>query len=129
VVTQFNALDPWVRADRSQLKNMLDNLIDNAIKYRDAHQLVVTIATYNIGPQFSMQIEDNGIGMSADTQKYIFNRFYRGHTGDRHDVKGFGLGLSYVKHIVESHQGEIHVRSRLHKGTKFTIYLPKNIES
>jgi two-component system phosphate regulon sensor histidine kinase PhoR len=129
VKSDFNAGDPWVRADRNQLKNLVHNLVDNAIKYRNNAPLCIGISTYNIGSQFSMQVEDNGIGMPADTQKYIFNRFYRGHTGDRHDVKGFGLGLSYVKHIVDTHEGEIHVRSRLHKGTKFTIYLPKNIES
>jgi two-component system phosphate regulon sensor histidine kinase PhoR len=129
VIRQFNAADPWVRADRNQLKNMLHNLIDNAIKYRNTvHKLSLAVATYNIGQQFSIQVEDNGIGMAPDTQKYIFNRFYRGHTGDRHDVKGFGLGLSYVKHIVDTHGGEIHVRSRLLRGTKFTIYLPKNID-
>jgi two-component system phosphate regulon sensor histidine kinase PhoR len=128
-IKQFNAADPWIRADRNQLKNMLHNLIDNSIKYRcNQRDLVITVSTYNIGSLFTMQLEDNGIGMNAETQKHVFNRFFRGHTGDRHDVKGFGLGLSYVKHIIDAHKGEIHVRSKQNKGTRFTIYLPHNLK-
>jgi two-component system phosphate regulon sensor histidine kinase PhoR len=66
--------------------------------------------------------------MNAETQKHIFTQFYRGHAGDTHDVKGFGLGLSYVKHIVDSHDSEIHVQSKPGKGAQFTIYFPKNLE-
>jgi two-component system phosphate regulon sensor histidine kinase PhoR len=123
----FNAQQPWVRGERSQLKNLLHNLIDNSIKYR-SKDLHISIHTYDVGQQFVLQIKDNGIGMSAETQKHIFMQFYRGHCGDTHDVKGFGLGLSYVKHIVESHNGEIHVQSKPGKGTHFTIYFPKNLE-
>lgn len=122
----FNASRAWVRGDAMQLKYLMHNLIDNAIKYRGKN-LEITISTYNTGQQFSFEVADNGIGMSAETQKYIFTKFYRGNTGDRHDVKGFGLGLSYVKHIVDMHKGEIYVRSKLGKGTKFIICLPENI--
>ena len=103
---------------------MLQNLIDNAIKYRKDTPFI-TISTFNTGSHYVLQVEDNGIGMSNETQKYIFNRFYRGDTGDRHDVKGFGLGMSYVKHIVDEHNGEINIKSKPGKGTKVTIYLPE----
>lgn len=128
VTYNFNASEPWVEGDGTQLKYLLHNLIDNAIKY-SGKDLQVHISTYNIAQQFAFQVADNGIGMNAETQKNIFTKFYRGHTGDRHDVKGFGLGLSYVKHIVSLHQGEIHVRSKPGKGTRFTIYLPEKQRS
>jgi two-component system phosphate regulon sensor histidine kinase PhoR len=67
--------------------------------------------------------------MNTETQKYIFNRFFRGNTGDRHDVKGFGLGMSYVKHIVDAHEGEINIKSKPGTGTRVTIYLPKTLET
>jgi two-component system phosphate regulon sensor histidine kinase PhoR len=128
IITEFNAAAPYILCNRDQIKNMLQNLIDNAIKYRESEPRI-TIATYLTAHSFVIQVEDNGIGMSSDTQKYIFERFYRGHSGDRHDVKGFGLGLSYVKYIVDAHKGEIHVKSKPGKGTKFTIYLPQNPEA
>jgi len=124
-----NASSAYVYGNEQQLKNMLQNLIDNAIKYRSNNNLVITISTFDTGSHFVLQVEDNGIGMNAETQKYIFNRFFRGNTGDRHDVKGFGLGMSYVKHIVDAHEGEINIRSKLGMGTRITIYLPKTLET
>jgi two-component system phosphate regulon sensor histidine kinase PhoR len=126
VTCHFNASDPYVYSDSEQMKTMFHNLLDNAIKYSDKEPEIV-ISTYNASQQLIIQFEDNGIGMCPETQKHIFTRFYRGHTGDRHDVKGFGLGLNYVKNIVEAHDGEIYVKSKHEKGTRFTIYLPENI--
>jgi two-component system phosphate regulon sensor histidine kinase PhoR len=126
VVFNFHATQPCIYAEREQMVNLFYNLTDNAIKYSSGEP-EITIYTYNANQQLIIQFEDTGIGMSQEMQKHIFTRFYRGHTGDRHDVKGFGLGLSYVKHIVESHEGEIYVKSKPGMGTKFTIYLPENI--
>lgn len=120
----LNATNPYLYCNALHLRNMLQNLIDNAIKYRKDTPFI-TISTFNTGSHYVLQVEDNGIGMSNETQKYIFNRFYRGDTGDRHDVKGFGLGMSYVKHIVDEHNGEINIKSKPGKGTKVTIYLPE----
>lgn len=121
---KFHNNDPHIEGNGEQLKNMIHNLIDNAIKYRNGAPYIV-IATYDTSNNFVMQVDDNGVGMPPEVQKDIFKRFYRGYHGDKHDVKGFGLGLSYVKYIVDIHNGEIHVRSRQGKGTSFTIYLPK----
>ncbi len=129
IVLKENAKNPYLYCNAQQIKNMLQNLIDNAIKYRGTKPPHITVSTYDTGSHFVLQVDDNGIGMSSETQQYIFNRFYRGHTGDRHDVKGFGLGLSYVKYIVDAHEGEINVKSKTGQGTCFTIYLPKSLET
>lgn len=121
----LNATEPHIHANRGQVMNLLYNLVDNAIKY-SGKAPNIAISTYNTQNHFVLQIEDDGIGISAESQKHIFDRFYRADTGDRHDVKGFGLGLSYVKYIVDTHGGEIHVKSKQGKGTKFTIYFPNN---
>ncbi len=126
IVCKYDAQSPFLYADKEQLQILICNLVDNAIKYSPASP-DITISTFDSGSRFAIQVADKGIGMDKDTQKYIFNRFYRANTGDRHDVKGFGLGLSYVKHIIEVHDGEIQVKSRPGAGTKITIYLPKNL--
>lgn len=127
VVYNFTA-DKNILGDRQLLKNLFYNLIDNAIKYRK-DDLKINISTYDIKNKIAIKIEDNGIGMSADTQKYIFDRFYRGDKSDRHDIKGFGLGLSYVKYIVNAHKGDIVVESKKGMGTTFTIYLPRHLKT
>ncbi len=113
-----------VYGDRQLLSNLLYNLIDNAIKYSQANPKI-DISTYETGDKVAIEIQDNGIGMSAETMKYMFERFYRGDKSDRHDVKGFGIGLSYVKYIVEAHKGSIQIKSKKEEGTKITILLPK----
>lgn len=115
--------DIYLYGDKAQLKNMFANLVDNAIKYNRGNlEIAITVKKQDNFVQ--VDVEDNGIGMSPETQKHIFDRFYRGDTGDRHDVKGFGLGLSYVKYIVQLHKGEITIKSKENEGSKFTIRIP-----
>ena len=120
----------FVYGDRQLIRNLLHNLIDNAIKYSKAN-LKIEISTFVSGDDdVAIQIQDNGIGMSAETMKYMFALFYRGYKSDRHDVKGFGIGLSYVKYIVEAHHGRIQVKSRKNaKGRSSLVYLPKNLNT
>jgi two-component system phosphate regulon sensor histidine kinase PhoR len=129
IKTDFNAENPYLYCNGQQMRNMLQNLLDNAIKYRSPQPPVISISTFDTGSHFVVQVEDNGIGMSVETQQHIFDRFFRGNTGDRHDVKGFGLGMSYVKYIVGAHEGEINIKSKQGKGTRITIYLPKTLET
>jgi two-component system phosphate regulon sensor histidine kinase PhoR len=102
----------------------VNNLIDNAIKYaREGVPPRIQINTTSTGKTISFRIEDNGMGMSRDTLKRIFEKFYRAHTGNRHNVKGFGLGLSYVKSVTEALGGKIKADSTLGKGSVFTLEL------
>jgi len=120
---QLNAKNDLLEADEVHFMNIITNLIDNAVKY-SKENLVIKITTHSTTKSLIIRIEDNGIGMSKETQRRIFEKFYRAHTGNLHNVKGFGLGLSYVKTIVEAHQGKIKVDSMVGKGTTFTLELP-----
>jgi len=111
-----------VHADKEQFQIVISNLIDNAIKYCDKKPEII-IRTFNKGEFIIIEIEDNGIGIKAEHKKQIFEKYYRVPTGDLHNVKGFGIGLSTVKAIVESMNGEIDVQSKPGKGTKFSIKL------
>jgi two-component system phosphate regulon sensor histidine kinase PhoR len=102
---------------------VIGNLLDNAIKYCEKEPRI-SIATSNSQASIQIEISDNGIGISQENQKKIFARFYRVPTGNRHDVKGFGLGLNYVKLIVEAHKGKISVQSKPGNGSIFTIVVP-----
>ena len=114
---------PVITGDRNHLINVISNLIDNSIKYsNEAPHIIVSIR--QSAEHVFIDVKDNGIGMTKEVQKRIFDTFYRATTGNLHDVKGFGLGLSYVRAIVEQHQGIISVESEINKGSTFTIQLP-----
>lgn len=110
-------------ADEVHITNVFSNLLDNAIKYC-VKVPEISVYTRNKGDEIIISVIDNGIGIAAKEQKLIFERFYRVSTGNLHDVKGFGLGLSYVKKIIEAHGGRIEVESALDKGSRFDIILP-----
>ncbi|ULQ52622.1 sensor histidine kinase [Flavihumibacter fluvii] len=120
---QLNATNDEIMADDVHFTNLINNLIDNAVKY-SKENLVLRISTLNTSKGIQVKIEDNGIGMTKESIKKIFEKFYRVHTGNLHNVKGFGLGLSYVKTIVDAHHGKIKVESALGKGTSFIIDMP-----
>lgn len=120
---QLKAKRDAVIADKLHVSNVLYNLIDNAVKYCKRHPSI-TISTESNGQLIILAVADNGIGISEENQKKIFHRFYRVPTGNVHDVKGFGLGLNYVKLVVEAHGGKITVESKVDNGTTFRIVLP-----
>ncbi len=125
IITELNAEDPLVMVDDMHFTNVIFNLMDNAVKYRRADSaLELKLSTWNENKRLCISIQDNGIGIKRDDLKKIFEKFYRVHTGNLHDVKGFGLGLAYVKKIVDDHKGHIHAESELGIGTKFVIKLP-----
>lgn len=114
-----------INADEVHFTNLLNNLLDNAIKYaKEDVAPVIKFKTLNKKDSIIIEIEDNGIGMNKDTLQKIFEKFYRAHTGNVHNVKGFGLGLSYVKTLVDAHAGRISVDSSLGKGSRFTLTFP-----
>ena len=117
------ATESHAKVDKLHFTNVISNLLDNAIKYNQATP-EITIATQNVDRKILISISDNGIGISPDDRSKIFHKFYRVHTGNVHDVKGFGLGLHYVKLIVEKHGGKISVKSTPGKGSIFTIAIP-----
>ncbi|MFN7260265.1 MAG: sensor histidine kinase [Cyclobacteriaceae bacterium] len=119
----LNATNSHILADKLHFTNVIGNLLDNAIKYCEKEPRI-SITTSNSEASIQIEISDNGIGISPENQKKIFARFYRVPTGNRHDVKGFGLGLNYVKLIVEAHKGRISVQSTPGNGSIFTIVLP-----
>ncbi|MBI1836547.1 MAG: HAMP domain-containing histidine kinase [Flavobacteriia bacterium] len=120
---QLNAESDLIIADSVHITNVIYNLIDNAIKYSDKN-IDIFIKTYNDKKSFNIEIEDHGLGIKKDDLKMIFDKFYRVPTGNLHNVKGFGLGLYYVKLIIDEHGGSINVKSSYGKGTTFIISLP-----
>ena len=123
--TDIRATDATIYGDQMHITNVLFNLMDNAVKYRkpddDFH---LKVSTWNEHEELYISIADNGIGIKKENLKKIFDKFYRVHTGNRHDVKGFGLGLAYVKGVVNNLHGKIHAESEIGKGTTFIIILP-----
>ncbi len=125
IYTQIEAVDSGIYVDEVHFQNAITNLMDNAVKYRKPEEpLDIYIRTWNDHDRLLLSIRDTGQGIKKENIKKIFDKFYRVHTGNKHDVKGFGLGLAYVKKVVDLHQGEIKCESELGKGTKFTISLP-----
>ena len=119
----FKADPPEVLADPVHFTNIIHNLIDNALKYTVSEPRI-RISTRTDQSRFFLEVQDNGIGIGPEAQRHIFEKFYRVPTGNQHDVKGTGIGLYYVKTIVEAHDGTIQVKSEPGKGSRFIITLP-----
>ena len=125
IYTEIEAVDSAIFVDEVHFQNAITNLMDNAVKYRKPEQpLDIYIRTWNEKGHLCFSIRDTGLGIKKENVKKIFDKFYRVHTGNVHDVKGFGLGLAYVKKIINLHDGEIKCESELGKGTTFTVKLP-----
>ncbi len=126
IYTEIEAVDSAIFVDEVHFQNAITNLMDNAVKYRKENEPIdIYIRTWNDEHKhLCLSIRDTGQGIKKENLRKIFDKFYRVHTGNKHDVKGFGLGLAYVKKVVDLHQGDIKAESELGKGTKFTIILP-----
>lgn len=120
----LDAKNDLIMADDVHFTNLINNLLDNAVKYSKESNLLIKLTTESSSSNLKIRIDDNGIGMNKETLSRIFEKFYRAHTGNIHNVKGFGLGLSYVKTMVEAHKGTIKAESTLGKGSTFIINLP-----
>jgi two-component system phosphate regulon sensor histidine kinase PhoR len=125
IYTEIEAIDSAIYVDEVHFQNAITNLMDNAVKYRKQEEpLDIYIRTWNDAEKLYLSIRDTGQGIKKENLKKIFDKFYRVHTGNKHDVKGFGLGLAYVKKVIDLHQGNIKVESEVGKVTKFIISLP-----
>ena len=126
---RFETEDPFAMVDEMHFTNVIFNLMDNAVKYKRADvPLHLEVRTWNDSGKLFISVADNGIGIKKENLKKIFDKFYRVHTGNLHDVKGFGLGLAYVKKVILNHNGTIKAESEVGNGTKFIITLPQNNE-
>ena len=123
VQTILEASPSIIKADEEHILHVLSNLIDNAIKY-SKNDIDITIQTKTLYNKTCIRIIDKGIGMDANARKHIFEKFYRAHSGNVHDVKGYGLGMSYVKWVIDTHKGQITVHSEIGVGTSIEIILP-----
>lgn len=121
VKLNLNATDTHIMGDEVHFTNIIFNLIDNAMKYSAPENRQIEVSTRNANHQILIAVKDNGIGMDKETQANVYEKFYRAHTGNLHNVKGFGLGLTYVKKIVEAHKGRIDLQSEPGKGSIFTL--------
>lgn len=123
----LRATEDTLPGDEVHLSNLLHNLLENANKY-SPQAPVITLRTWNEDEALCLSVADHGLGISKADQVRVFDRFFRVSTGNLHDIKGFGLGLSYVKEIVEAHQGTISIESKLGEGSVFTIRLPRKVD-
>ena len=125
IYTDIEAVNSKIYVDEMHFQNVIFNLMDNAVKYRNPDKpLDIYLKTWDDDEHLYLSVRDTGIGIKKENLKKIFEKFYRVHTGNRHDAKGFGLGLAYVKKIIDLHKGEIRVDSEYGKGTCFVITLP-----
>jgi two-component system phosphate regulon sensor histidine kinase PhoR len=124
VQLQFGASEATILADRDLLTQAINNVIDNAEKYSPSRPHIV-VKTKNCNDGIEIDIVDTGIGIAANMKKKVFEKFFRVRAGDLHNVKGFGLGLSFVKSVIRSHHGQISLFSEVNKGTEVRILLPK----
>jgi two-component system phosphate regulon sensor histidine kinase PhoR len=125
ITSELQAEDPIIFVDEMHFTNVIFNLMDNAVKYKKPDEEInLHVKTWNENDKLHISIQDNGIGIKKEDLKKIFDKFYRVHTGNLHDVKGFGLGLAYVKKVVDDHKGTIRAESEPGVGTKFIIVLP-----
>jgi two-component system, OmpR family, phosphate regulon sensor histidine kinase PhoR len=125
IYTEIEAIESTIYVDEVHFQNAINNLFDNAVKYRKPDQPVdIYLKTWNDNEHLYLSIQDTGLGIKKENLRKVFDKFYRVHTGNVHDVKGFGLGLAYVKKIIILHNGDISIDSEYGKGTKFTIKLP-----
>lgn len=121
-------IDSWIEADLTHFQNVICNLLDNAVKYSGPNP-EITVSTKMIDKKFAISFKDKGIGISQENQKMIFEKLYRVPTGNVHNVKGFGLGLYYVKTIIEALGGEVRVQSEVNKGSNFEIVMPYPVKT
>ena len=125
IYTEIEAVNSKIYVDEMHFQNVIFNLMDNAVKYRNPEKpLDIYLRTWNDDEHLYLSVRDTGMGIKKENLKKIFEKFYRVHTGNRHDAKGFGLGLAYVKKIIDLHKGDIRVDSEYGKGTTFVITLP-----
>lgn len=125
IYTEIEAIESTLYVDEVHFQNVVFNLMDNACKYKNPDKpLDIYMHTWNDDNRLYLSVRDTGMGIKRENLKKIFEKFYRVHTGNRHDAKGFGLGLAYVKKIIDLHKGEIKVDSEYGKGTTFTIAMP-----
>lgn len=127
ILQYLKAEDAVIEADETHISNVIHNLLDNANKYT-LEQPEISVHTRNVEGGVQIMVKDNGIGMSKEQRRKIFDKFYRVHTGNRHDIKGFGLGLSYVKAIVSEHKADVKVQSELGKGSQFILTFKHSIK-
>ena len=123
VSLDIQVADAVIEVDETHFTNVITNLLDNANKY-SPEQPEITLRVLPASGGIKIQVEDKGLGISKEARKLIFDKFYRVPTGDVHDIKGFGLGLSYVKAIMTAHAGTIEVKSEPGKGSAFTVFFP-----
>lgn len=123
LILELEAENSIVTGDKTHLSNIVFNLLDNAIKYTP-NKAVIKVSTRNNNGGIYLRVIDNGIGISKESQKHIFEKFYRVPSGNLHNVKGFGIGLNYVKKMVKKHSGYIKLKSELGKGTTFKVFFP-----
>ena len=128
VIPNLLATKPIIEGDLTHVANVINNLLDNAEKY-SPDKPEISISTRDVSNGVEVTVQDKGIGISKEARKQIFDKFYRVPTGNLHDVKGFGLGLSYVKAMMTAHKGSVEVKSEPGKGSSFILTFPSQVEA